>query len=91
MSRQMHSYTRHKPILFILLAIMLVGSVLSASAQDTATPAPATADNSQPAPPSIGADIPITYFGPAPSSLDPNLVGPKQLLRSGTLDSDYCI
>src|SRR4051812_37086668 len=53
-----------------------------------ATPAPATADNSQPAPPSIGADIPLTYFGPAPSSLDPELVGPKQLLRSGTLDTN---
>ena len=50
-------------------------------------PTPATEDNSQPAPPSIGADIPLTYFGPAPSNFDPELVGPHQLLRSGTLDT----
>jgi hypothetical protein len=39
-----------------------------------------------PAPPSIGADVPVTYFGPAPSSVNPNLIGPLQLLTAGTLD-----
>jgi hypothetical protein len=71
----------------LALAFLLFASV-SALAQDSGTPAPATADNSQPAPPSIGADIPLTYFGPPPSSLDPELVGPHQLLRAGTLDTD---
>ena len=39
-----------------------------------------------PAPPSIGADIPLTYFGPAPSTVQKELVGPQQLLRSGSID-----
>jgi hypothetical protein len=43
-------------------------------------------DDIAPAPPSIGADIPLTYFGPAPSTTQKELVGPLQLLRSGTID-----
>jgi hypothetical protein len=43
-------------------------------------------DDVAPAPPSIGADIPLTYFGPAPSTVQKELVGPLQLLRSGTVD-----
>lgn len=39
-----------------------------------------------PAPPSIGADVPVTYFGPTPSQVDKRLVGPVQLLRSGPVD-----
>ena len=39
-----------------------------------------------PAPPSIGADIPLTYFGPAPSEVNPSYIGPLQLLRSGPVD-----
>ena len=38
------------------------------------------------APPSIGADVPVTYFGPAPSSTNRNLIGPLQLLLSGVVD-----
>ena len=53
--------------------------------------APAAAQDTAPAPPSIGADIPTTYFGPMPSgaALDPRdkaLVGPVPLLRAATLD-----
>src|SRR5215213_8074044 len=69
----------------VFALVFLLGGAFSALAQETA--APATGDNSQPAPPSIGADIPLTYFGPAPSNFDPELVGPHQLLRSGTLDT----
>lgn len=43
-------------------------------------------DDVAPAPPSIGADIPLTYFGPAPSTVQKELVGPLQLLRSGSID-----
>lgn len=42
----------------------------------------------EPAPGSIGADIPGVYFGPAPSDSMKELVGPVQLLRSGTVDTD---
>jgi hypothetical protein len=40
----------------------------------------------EPAPASIGADVPVTYFGPPPSSVNPNLVGPLQLLSAGSID-----
>ena len=43
-------------------------------------------DDVTPAPPSIGADIPLTYFGPAPSSVQKELIGPFQLLKSGEVD-----
>ncbi len=42
----------------------------------------------QPAPASIGADVPATYFGPPPSSVNPNLVGPLTLLTAGPIDFD---
>lgn len=45
-------------------------------------------DNARPAPPSIGADVPLTYFGPAPSSVQKELIGPYQLLKSGQIDTD---
>ena len=45
------------------------------------------ADPAPPAPPSTGADVPLSYFGPPPSqSFTPGhdqLVGPQQLLKSG--------
>jgi hypothetical protein len=40
-----------------------------------------------PAPPSVGATVPLTYFGPPPSETNPGLVGPVQLLKSGTVDA----
>jgi hypothetical protein len=39
-----------------------------------------------PAPASVGATVPLTYFGPSPSTVNPSLVGPVQLLNSGTVD-----
>lgn len=45
-------------------------------------------DDVRPSPPSIGADVPVTYFGPPPSTVEPELIGPVQLLRSGPLDED---
>ncbi len=53
--------------------------------------APAVADDDQdfaPAPPSIGADVPVTYFGPPPSSVKRELVGPYQELKAGKVDLD---
>jgi hypothetical protein len=57
----------------------VMGSVVPALAQD---------DDVQPSPPSIGADVPLTYFGPAPSQVQRELIGPHQLLQSGVVDSD---
>jgi hypothetical protein len=40
-----------------------------------------------PAPASIGANVGLSYFGPPPSSVNPSLVGPVQLLKSGQVDA----
>ncbi|MCC6858376.1 MAG: hypothetical protein IT158_07440 [Bryobacterales bacterium] len=37
-------------------------------------------------PPAVGADVPVTYFGLAPSTVQRELVGPLQLLTAGLLD-----
>jgi len=39
-----------------------------------------------PAPASVGASVPLSYFGPPPSDVEKSLVGPVQLLNSGTLN-----
>ncbi len=39
-----------------------------------------------PVDPDIGADIPLNYFGPAPSTVERSLVGPVQLLNAGEVD-----
>lgn len=40
-----------------------------------------------PAPPSVGASVGLPYFGPSPSTVNPSLVGPVQLLNTGTVDA----
>ena len=40
-----------------------------------------------PAPPSVGASVPLSYFGPSPSTTNPSLVGPVQLLNSGMVNA----
>jgi hypothetical protein len=52
----------------------------------TSTPVVAAEDDVAPAPASIGSDIPLTYFGPAPSQVQRELIGPYQLLKSGQID-----
>lgn len=42
----------------------------------------------QPAPASIGADMPATYFGTASSTVQKELIGPYQWLKAGTVDQD---
>ena len=44
----------------------------------------------EPAMPSVGTMISQAYFGPAPSKIDTSLIGPVQLLKSGTLDLMAC-
>ncbi|MCB9459534.1 MAG: hypothetical protein H6670_07785 [Anaerolineaceae bacterium] len=63
----------------LVLFVMVILSAVPIFAQD---------DDIQPAPASIGADIPLTYFGPAPSDVQRELIGPYQLLKSGAIDLD---
>ena len=39
-----------------------------------------------PAPPSVGASVNLSYFGPSPSTTNQSLVGPVQLLKTGPVD-----
>jgi len=54
----------------------------------TAIPNPTPITEIQPAPASIGADVPATYFGTAPSTVQKELIGPYQLLKAGTVDQE---
>ncbi|MEO7244350.1 MAG: hypothetical protein ABIX12_04295 [Rubrivivax sp.] len=49
---------------------------------------PVATSEIQPAPASIGSDVPATYFGPPPSEVQKELIGPYQLLKSGPVDQD---
>jgi hypothetical protein len=70
----------------LIAATRLAASALLATTIFTSTAS--TADDIAPAPPSIGADVPLTYFGPAPSDVQKELIGPHQLLKSGKIDLD---
>ena len=39
-----------------------------------------------PAPASVGTNVPLSYFGPSPSTTNRSLVGPVQLLDTGQID-----
>jgi hypothetical protein len=43
--------------------------------------------NLVPAPPSVGAKVDLSYFGPPPSASNPSLTGPVQLLKSGVVNA----
>jgi hypothetical protein len=40
-----------------------------------------------PAPASTGSSVGLSYFGPSPSTVNPSLVGPVQLLNTGKVDA----
>ena len=72
-------------IIASIIALGLIAMLPSSFADQTND---ADDDDVAPAPPSIGADIPLTYFGPAPSDVQKELIGPYQLLKSGSVDLD---
>src|ERR671915_250474 len=73
------------PLVALALALSLAAAALALTSGATAQ---SPVDEVRPAPPSIGADVPLTYFAPAPSTDEPGLIGPLQLLRSGPVDLD---
>ena len=66
----------------LLLVVLMICTITFLFASDSDN------DDVAPAPPSIGADIPLVYFGPAPADVQKELIGPFQLLKSGTLDDE---
>ena len=75
---------RHSLSKLLALGTLGTGLMMAASAATLAN----EDDDVAPSPPSIGADIPLTYFGPAPSDVKKELIGPYQLLKSGKMDLD---
>ena len=73
-------------ILSLTFLVMLGGLIVFSPMMPSLAQGPD--DDVAPAPPSIGADIPLTYFGPAPSQVQRELIGPHQLLKSGPIDLD---
>lgn len=74
-----------KSDLVCLLSLAAVGGLL------VAAPAAAQTDDDDdvaPAPPSIGADVPVTYFGPAPAEVQKELIGPYKTLKAAAVDLD---
>jgi hypothetical protein len=65
-------------------------STQSATPAQNAKPAQAAPaiDEIKPAPGAFGADVPVTYQGPPPSTVKKELIGPLELLRSGETDLD---
>lgn len=72
------TYKTHYILAIALLAVIALPAYAATGDDDDVAPAP----------PSIGADIPLTYFGPAPSNVQKELIGPYQLLKSGQMDLD---
>nr|WP_316640916.1 hypothetical protein [uncultured Roseateles sp.] len=67
-----------------LVVLALACAATLAQAQGFPKPTPIT--EIQPSPASIGADVPATYFGTAPSTVQKELIGPYQLLKAGVLN-----
>ncbi len=84
--------SRRTMLFFVMLSVTAVAvamfyPVLPSFAQPPLPPS----QSPLPPPPSVGADVPLSYFGPAPSevNLDPReaaLIGPVKLLRAGQVD-----
>jgi len=80
--------TKKATMLRLLFAVAALSLIPTTLFQAQTAVAQILDDDFAPAPPSIGADVPLTYFGPPPSEVDPNLVGPVELLRAGQVDQE---
>ncbi len=65
----------------IAAALVIASTIMPLAAQDLSPGCRII-----PVDPDIGADIPLNYFGPAPSTVERSLVGPVQLLTAGEVD-----
>jgi hypothetical protein len=79
--------TPNSVLIGVLTIALLMTSIPALFAQDGGM-AEGIGDEAAPAPASVGADIPLTYFGPSPSEIQRELIGPYQLLKAGELDQE---
>jgi len=73
-------------VLVVGAAVAVVAGQAPTFAVDDVPPLPPELGG--PPGPAVGAAVPDSYFGPMPSEVDNNLVGPVQLLRSGPMGDD---
>ena len=59
----------------LLLLAVVYGIFVSPAKAQIAPPSPA-----------VGAQVPVTYFGPLPSDVQKELIGPYKLLKAGQVD-----
>jgi hypothetical protein len=83
---------RTLPIVIATLAITLVALGQTTNPNTAQGPGPGPIGpgpgcNLLPAPPSVGATVDLSYFGPPPSTTNQSLVGPVQLLKTGPVDA----
>src|SRR5262245_6239690 len=71
---------------FVAIALIVALPSISQAQPSPGVFGPGPGCNLFPAPASVGASVPLSYFGPPPSQSNPSLVGPVQLLKSGQVD-----
>jgi hypothetical protein len=69
------------------VALVSVLPLISSAQPSPGVFGPGPGCNLFPAPPSVGATVGLSYFGPPPSETNPSFVGPVQLLKSGQVDT----
>ncbi len=74
-----------KIVIFSIIAIFAL-TITTSSLFQTQISKAQRPDNIAPPSPSVGAGVPLTYFGPSPSEVDPQLIGPVKLLKAGQVD-----
>jgi len=77
---------KDKKILRFFIIAIFASTITSASLFQTQISKAQNQENIAPPPPSVGTDVPLTYFGPSPSEVDPQLIGPVKLLKAGQVD-----
>jgi len=89
-ARAKRSVAPATPSLELAAATALVSTTFNSDQGPGSGPiGPGPGCNLLPAPPSVGATVPLSYFGPPPSDVNQSFVGPVQLLRSGTVDAAH--
>ncbi|MBA3978332.1 MAG: hypothetical protein H0X50_09110 [Nitrosopumilus sp.] len=77
---------KNKEILRFFIISIFASTIITSSLFQTQISTAQRPDNIAPPPPSVGAGVPLTYFGPSPSEVDPQLIGPVKLLKAGQVD-----
>ncbi|KAB2906472.1 MAG: hypothetical protein F9K27_02395 [Anaerolineae bacterium] len=74
---------RYTSLLGLLIFLVLY---FPTTAQEPTDPLQDFRDKAQSSPASVSADFPVQYHSPAPSSVQPEYVGPYQFMKSGVVD-----